>query len=347
LRRSSRTSLCFACAVLATALPIGCRGGSRAPATVVLVEDIFAEAPFAQCHASTIVETDSGLVAAWFGGSAEGGPDVGIWLSSRARAGWSAPVEVARGLNAEETREPCWNPVLFRPSGGPLLLFYKVGPSPARWRGMLMKSTDGGRTWSEPAPLPGGILGPVKNHPVELADGTILCGSSTEDEGWRVHFETTRDRGAMWARTPPVNDGKDVGLIQPALLRAGADGVIALMRSTAGRVFASRSEDRGQTWSEPNPLDLSNPNSGIDAVTLRDGRYVLVYNPATEGRGILAVALSEDGGSWTRVLTLEEEQSEEFSYPAVIQAGDGLVHVTYTWKRRRIRHAVLDPGPRR
>ncbi|MBN2207120.1 MAG: exo-alpha-sialidase, partial [Candidatus Aminicenantes bacterium] len=203
---------------------------------------------------------------------------------------------------------------------------------------------DDGRTWMRPQFLPDGFVGPVKNHPVAFADGTILCGSSTENDGWQVHFERTPDRGWTWLRTPPLNDGRSVGLIQPALLRVGNDGVIALMRSTAGRVYAARSEDGGTTWSPPEALDLPNPNSGIDAVTLRDGRHVLVYNPTAEGRSPLAVAVSENGRDWTPVLTLEDESGAEFSYPAVIQAGDGRVHVTYTWKRLRIRHAILDFG---
>ena len=33
----------------------------------------------------------------------------------------------------------------------------------------------------------------------------------------------------------------------------------------------------------------------------------------------------------------------ERRYPAVIQTSDGLVHVTYTWKRTRVRHVVIDP----
>jgi predicted neuraminidase len=316
---------------------------SRAPA-IILREDIFTNAPFAQCHASTIAETDSGLVAAWFGGTEEGNPDVGVWLSHRDESVWSPPVEVGSGRQAGKGSQPCWNPVLVYPAGGPLILFYKLGPSPSRWQGMMTVSTDGGRTWPEPRSLPDGMIGPVKNHPLEFPDGILLCGSSTELDGWRVHFEIAADKSRTWRRTPPINDGRDIGLIQPALLRAGPDAVISLMRSTAGRIYFARSGDRGATWTKPEALSVPNPNSGIDAVTLRDGRHVLVYNPVTQGRSPLVVALSPDGRDWKQVLTLEDERHSEFSYPAVIKSRDGLVHVTYTWKRLRIRHVVIDPG---
>ena len=88
---------------------------------------------------------------------------------------------------------------------------------------------------------------------------------------------------------------------------------------------------------------LPNPNSGIDAVTLQDGRHLLVYNPVAKGRTPLAVALSKDGQTWRDVLTLETAPGE-YSYPAVIQARNGLVHVTYTWKRLKVKHVVVDPG---
>jgi predicted neuraminidase len=88
---------------------------------------------------------------------------------------------------------------------------------------------------------------------------------------------------------------------------------------------------------------VPNPNSGTDAVTLKDGRHVLVYNPVAKGRSPLAVAVSSAGRAWQRVLTLEDEPGKEFSYPAVIQAPDGRIHITYTWKRQAIRHVVLAP----
>src|SRR5688500_7164965 len=113
---------------------------------IVRSEFIYETAPFPSCHASTIAETKDGLAAAWFGGTAEKNPDVGIWFSTSIRGGsWSPPVEVANGVQEKGKRQPCWNPVLFQPKEGPLLLFYKVGPSPSRWWGMLIKSADGGK----------------------------------------------------------------------------------------------------------------------------------------------------------------------------------------------------------
>jgi predicted neuraminidase len=312
---------------------------------VLLSEFIYELPPTPQCHASTIVETGDGLVAAWFGGLHEKDPSVGIWLSRHDGGRWTAPVEVANGVQADGTRYPSWNPVLFQPRAGPLMLFYKVGPSPSEWWGMLTTSTDGGRTWSAPRRLPDGVLGPIKDKPVQLPDGTILAGSSTEnDDLWRVHFERTADLGRSWEVTPPVNDGRTIGAIQQAILRH-PDGRLQAVGRTDDqhRIFSVESADGGRSWGPMSLLELPNPNSGIDAVTLADGRHLLVYNHTTRGRGVLNVAVSEDGKSWKAALVLENEPGAEFSYPAVIQTRDGLVHVTYTWKRERVRHVVIDP----
>jgi predicted neuraminidase len=305
---------------------------------------IFEQAPFRSCHASTIVETREGLMAAWFGGTQEGDPDVGIWLSRFEGNAWSEPFEVVNGAEDEKhLRYPCWNPVLFQPAKGPLLLFYKVGPKPSAWWGMLMKSEDGGRTWSRPRRLPDGIYGPIKNKPVELEDNRIVCGSSTEDVGWRVHMESTRSFGQQWSRTRPLNAAMEFGAIQPAILSYPSGKMQILCRAKQRQITECWSEDGGHTWSRMKATDLPNPNSGIDATVLRDGRALLVYNHTERGRGVLNVAISPEGKRWFAALVLEYEPGSEFSYPAVIQANDGLVHVTYTWKRQRIKHAVIDP----
>jgi predicted neuraminidase len=312
---------------------------------VVSSEFIYETAPFPECHASTLAETSGRtLLAAWFGGTEEGNADVGIWTAERTAAGWSKPVEVANGIQADGKRHPCWNPVLFQMPDGPLVLFYKVGPSPSTWWGMRIESTDGGKSWSKPQRLPADIAGPIKNKPVLLEDGTLLCGSSTEDHGWRVHMEFTQDAGKTWKRTDVLCDGKTVQAIQPTILRHSGDKLQILCRArSGGRVLSARSEDSGKSWSPLEPIaDLPNPNSGIDAVTLADGRHLLVYNHTPRGRSPLNVAVSKDGKAWQAAAVLEGEPGE-YSYPAVIQADDGKVHVTYTWKRKKVRHVVIDP----
>ncbi len=317
---------------------------------------IYEETSYPECHASTIVETNAGLVAAWFGGTYERHPDVGIWVSRHVDGAWSESVEVANGvqyshIDGTEHRHPCWNPVLHQAEDGPLMLFYKVGPSPQEWWGMLTISNDNGKTWSQPHRLPEGIDGPVKNKAITLASGDLLCPSSTEYDGWRVHLERSSDLGKTWTRIGPLNDGHDIGAIQPSILTY-EDGRMQMLcrdQNNDGVIWQTWSDDNGVTWTEFETTGLPNPNAGTDAVTLLDGRQLLVYNhtirggDSPKGRELLNVAISEDGISWYAALVLEHEADAEFSYPAVIQTRDGKVHITYTWKRQRVRHVIVDP----
>lgn len=307
-------------------------------------EFIYQSAPFPSCHASTLAENNQGvLVAAWFGGTHEKHPDVGIWVAHRHDDGWTTPVQVADGVQADGTRHPCWNPVLFQQPDGPLMLFYKVGPSPRSWWGMLISSTNGGQTWMMPQRLPDGILGPIKNKPVLLSDGRLLCPTSSEHDGWRVHFEMTPDGGKSWKSTGPIHDGREIDAIQPSILFHGSKQLQAVGRTKQGKVFSVWSSDGGTHWGEMQLTNLPNPNSGTDAVTLQDGRHVLVYNHTSKGRSPLNIAISEDGKQWHAAAVLENEPGE-YSYPAVIQGRDGMLHVSYTWKRQRIKHVVVDPA---
>jgi predicted neuraminidase len=313
---------------------------------VTLSEFVYNSAPFASAHASTIEEAGGVLIAAWFGGSSEGAADVGIWVSRRIDGKWTAPVEVANGVQADGRRLPCWNPVLFKPRTGPLTLYYKVGPSPWEWWGEVRSSGDAGATWSGARRLPAGILGPIKNKPVQLANGTIVSPSSTESTDtpprWRIHFERSSDRGATWSASAPP-DTPEINTIQPTIFVLPGGKLQALVRTQSSKIFETWSADSGATWSPMMPTELPNPNAGIDGVTLKDGRQLLVFNRSETERTPLNVAVSTDGKSWPDVIVLEKDAGE-YSYPAVIQTRDGLVHITYTWKRRRIKHVVIDPG---
>jgi predicted neuraminidase len=338
-----------------TRLPALAKQGSGGVLSADLIYDV-ADSPTPQCHASTIVETKDGLVAAWFGGTHEKNPDVGIWLSRHVDGKWLKPVELVDGSEGEDQDYACWNPVLFQPSHGPLMLFYKVGLNPLDWWGALLTSDDGGKTWSKSRRLGTdealpeanrNLLGPVKNNPIELVDGTILCPTSTENDGWKVHFEATRDYGKTWEVIGPI-DG-DFNAIQPSILTYPDRLLQILCRTKEGVIAQSWSNDNGKSWSRLSATDLPNPNSGTDAVTLSDGRQLLVYNHTRKAgafpanRSMINVAISSDGKMWKPVLTLEKEKGE-FSYPAVIQSRDGKVHIAYTWKRESVKHVIVDPA---
>lgn len=343
-------------ALFAVALVVGMPAPDQ-PVTVVSREFIYKSAPFPSAHASTIVQTRYGLVAAFFGGTREKHPDVGIWVSRRSSRGWSAPVEVANGRQDDGRRYPTWNPVLFEPEGGPLLLFYKVGPSPSEWWGRVTASDDGGRTWTASKRLPYGILGPIRAKPVALGDGEYLAGSSTEHDGWVVHMERfTAPEGASmraedwvawlakdeaWTKTMGLNDKDEFGAIQPTILVHSPSRLQILCRSRQGVITESWSEDGGNTWSPMGRTPLPNPSAGIDAVRLPDGRrFALAYNPSARDRHTIAISVSADGREWSAPFAIEKGP-DEYSYPALIVGSDGRLHLTYTWRREKIRHVIL------
>jgi predicted neuraminidase len=310
---------------------------------------------FPSSHASTLVELkDGSLLAAWFGGTGEGKPDVAIWASHRTQQGWSRPAELVREPNI-----PCWNPVLFHTQDGKLWLYYKFGPNPAEWTGARKFSTDEGRTWSQTEHLAAGLIGPVRTKPLVLRSGIIVSGSSIESyRSWAAWIERSTDNGATWAKIgplvpalpagalpPPANGFPNFGIIQPSVTALGPNHLRLYARSTEqiAHICVADSYDAGRTWSQPHPLDLPNPNSGIDAVALRDGRVVLVYNDTAHGRTPLNLAVSADGEHFHNFATLESEPGE-YSYPAIIQASNGALEITYTWNRKTIRHVHLPLG---
>jgi alpha-L-fucosidase len=304
---------------------------------------------FAQCHASSIEETKDGkLLATWFAGSREGNPDVKIWGSVYDGDSWSEPKIWADGIS--DQTYPCWNPVLFRKNGdSKVYLFYKVGPNPREWWGMVKESVDNGKTWSEAKKLPEGILGPIKNKPKQLANGTIIAPSSEEisETRWIAHVEIADLDMNNWKKYP-INHESSFNVIQPSVLIHPDNSLQVLCRSREGSVISSWSKDNGITWSNLEKTNLVNPNSGTDAISVGKD-YWIVYNPDIpgkewwEGRAKLNIAASTDGMDWEKFMELENEDKGEYSYPTIFQDSKGKVHITYTFDRKNIKHVILEP----
>ena len=341
---------------------------------VVKDEFLYIPTTFPQCHASTIVETRKGdLVAAYFGGLYERHPEVCIYVSRKPKGSdkWEAPQMVAdgvftpgtpdadfAGIDSTSNRKACWNPVLYEMPDGELWLFFKIGKSVKDWTGWLVKSHDGGKTWSEKEHLPQGFLGPVKNKP-EWVDGRLLCASSTENNGWKIHFEIYHPDSKAWKYVGPIeaeqaprtikpSEMKPIDCIQPSILRHRDGRLQVLCRTRNGRLATSFSSDGGEHWSKVELTDVPNNQSGTDAVTLRDGRQVLIYNdfatlPGTNKgpRTPLSIAVSNDGWHWQHLLTLEDSPISQYSYPSIIQGSDGSLHVVYTWRRQRVAYKKI------
>jgi predicted neuraminidase len=306
-------------------------------------------------HASTVVELNNGdVLAAWFAGTKEGAPDVAIYSARLHRGTWSTPLELARANGVA-----CWNPVLFHTHDGRLWLYYKYGTHPSTWKGARKWSNDEGQTWSAVENLPNGILGPIKDKPLVLADGTIVSGSSVESGGWTAWIERSTDNGHTWTKFGPITASESpdipdaaapgpggtpatVGIIQPSVVPLGGQHLRFYARSqTRGAHIAiADSMDNGVTWTQARFIRLPNPNSGIDAVRLRDGRIVLIFNNSSTSRTPLNLAVSGDGEHFAVFKTLEHGPGQ-YSYPAVIQASDGDLLITYSWRRQTIKFVHL------
>lgn len=339
----------------------------RHPHPAVLAEEIVAAVPpGGDMRTPTVAQAADGtLVAAWGATRSEATVARGVWIARRSDDGWSPPRQVDDGLLATGERQPCWAPVLFQPRvrpDAPLLLYYRIGPDPSSWQGAVRTSSDGGRTWSGRRWLPasddphlrgyGRFIGPTKNRPLELPDGSLLIGSSVEYDrfDWRIHLERTGDHVADFALQTQGLPPATAAFIQPAFLVHSPDRrrLQMIVRSFFnGRAYTSFSTDTGRTWSPATPVDPP-IFSAIDALTLDDGRHLLVGNGEPERRSIV-VLIGPDGRSWRRALAFgsaaDPGPDSERDYPSLAQDAGGSVHLVFTHLHRQaIKHVVIDPS---
>ena len=311
----------------------------------------------ATVHVPSLAQLPDGrLAAAWYAGSKECAPDVAIFLSTQRRIppeGWTTPraVVTPRPPSAELGRHvrSAGNAVLASDLRGRLWLVYVTIPF-GGWSVSSLNvkvSDDQGETWSQSRRL---TVSPffnlstlVKNKPLLLADGGLALPVS--------HELLTKSAQLLWLDGRPESGpglrlssiGGAGTYLQPAVLALGERRALALLRSKRGWVGRSTSLDAGSTWSTPEPSDLPNPDSGLDALLLSSGKVLMAGNSGDPSRSALILATSSDlGRTWKRVATLEDDASGTFSYPFLLRARDGGIHLLYSYRGRGIRHAVFN-----
>ena len=308
------------------------------------------EGTFAMNHGSSLVELDNGDVfLTWFAGSEELANDVQIY-SSRYRSktrGYSPPRAVVH--SGERARGAFWadksigNTVLFYDDAMILWLFYNAIPLPfGGWSTAVVnykQSRDRGQTWSAAKRFVNVIGNLTRNAPVRVGSNTFLVPLYTElltHKGYVCRVEHVR--GDIAAQN--CNSAIDAqGAIQPALATTQEGSILMLLRDQErNSVRRSWSYDHGQTWSPVEDLGMPNPDAAVALTSLDDGRILLVYNDSADERTPLSVAVSTDGGRTFRKIRDLETSRGKFSYPAVIQTKDSLIHVTYTYNHKTIKH---------
>lgn len=313
-------------------------------------------------HAPSIVEVGPGvLLAAFYAGSQFQSPDTKIYASRYENEQWSEAVAVASSdeittnlpsaISKQPGETPCWDPTLCNVNGA-LFLFYKIGESPYSWTGALKRSYDGGKTWSKPELLARhGVVGPHKNKPLLLPDGSLVCPSARSSwQSWTGYVDILKHAGAAneaWQAVGPLTyDDPASGILQPTIFTDRENNLRMLFRTkNVPFLCTATSCDGGVTWSKVEPTAVQSNDSCCDAVTLRDKRVLLVYNDLPAGqRYKLDLAISGDGGTtWQNIVVLEEcdDHKKNVCFPAIIQASDDVVHVLYVYNNESITHVMI------
>lgn len=165
----------------------------------------------------------------------------------------------------------------------------------------------------------------------------------------------SEDDGDTWRASDPI---VSFGGVQPSLLQRRDGTIVAWMRDNGPppqRVITAVSSDGGTSWTRGVDSDVPNPGSSVEAVALRDGRWLMVLNDTESGRSRLSAWMSGDEGrTWPERRVIEDTAGGSYSYPSVTQAADGIVHVSYSHvdpvrgqgdrRLEAIKHVAFDPA---
>lgn len=248
-------------------------------------EEGFLPSKAMQTHASFLLQLRNGdLGCVWFAGTEEGKPDVSIYFSRLPRGSdqWTPEQK----LSDDPTRSE-QNPVLFEAPNGDLWLLHTAQDYGNQDTSIVRRriSRDGGVTWG-PIETPFEETGLFIRNPVVVLDNgdwllPVFHCNPVPGEKWHGHNDTSgvkisTDEGKSWTEYPVP---ESVGAVHMNIIDLRDGSLIAFYRSRyADHIYVSRSTDKGRTWTRPEPTDLPNNNSSIQARALADGAIALVYN---------------------------------------------------------------------
>lgn len=313
--------------------------------------NIYDEIPgIPSCHCSSLIRLPNNqLHCAFFAGQYEKSPDVGIWgaqlsLNSE-KITWTKPKIIIK-IPDHSMGSPVW---YLTPQNRLFLFFHEM------YHGKIIKggwstvniqfisSDDFGVTWSKPQFLRRLWFWVLRTQPIITNNDTVVLPVHREAGQYQSMFYINEklDLSGKWKRYGRLKTPK--GCLEPAIAKDIHGNLLCSLRTKDGRIYFSRSMNHGTHWTKPEPSNMPNPNAQTCLLSLQSGKILLIYNHASKGRSPLTVRTTSDLGlSWSKPKNIESEPNQEFSYPAAIQTEDGRIHISYTYKRKKIAYCRLD-----
>lgn len=301
------------------------------------------------CSISNLSHNTGDRAIVWFGGTREGASDVNIYLASLMDGAWNKPYVVASPastmINTFKYIKKVGNPVLTLDKGGLLHLLY-VTTSIGGWSTSQIQhivSKDKGKTWNQYPTL---SISPffnistlVRSNAVFREDGSFDIPAYSElirKMPELLHFSPT---GKFVNKIRMTREGR---FLQPSIVPTGPSTAFALERdgTKRKRIHYQATVNKGAQWSSPIALNVPNPGSSVAVTRVSSGHYIMIFNPYSEGRSTLALAISSNALNWKTIYIIESAANKEFSYPSLFTNGN-MLEVCYSRNRQGIGYVKL------
>ncbi|MGB8855106.1 MAG: sialidase family protein [Burkholderiales bacterium] len=301
-------------------------------------------------HASSVLALRDGTrMAVWFAGSREGASDVKLMLSINDGGTWGMPQAIQSVATSAKAfghyTKKIGNPVLFAADDGKIHLLF-VTVALGGWGGSRIarsSSVDKGKTWSAPELW---VTSPFINISTQLRHPPVVVKMDGGGKGWLLpaHHEFMNkfpeylllDEAGNFLHKQRMPFGN--GLIQPAIVAQDESNLLVFFRPTNNQQHILAASYRNGWGTSLQATNLANPDAGIAVAKLPSHKLLMAYNPSTENRNRLALAISENGSAWRSIAELENGKDSEYSYPSLAVRGDQ-IDLTYSYQRQFIKHA--------